>query len=335
MISPLGAAQPMKFVWLIFFLLLSADLLAQEKSAVKYAISRGGSAAYESPVSVIKELRLLEKYKLNGEVVSVSGSSKQIEALLDGRSHFSQTDSAAPVAAFLRGADLVLVAGALNKFPWSIATQSSIHEPADLIGKKIGIANFGGQQELSIWLILKEWNIPASAVHIVPSGDAVNRLVGLSTKALDAAVLAPPDTFTAAKMGLPILANLAEMKTALPLDVVATRRSLFEKNRDAVKRLLRAFVEAVHVAKTNRSKMIAVLQKQLREDDPIAAAGVYEYHAVQFSFPPRIDREGLRLAAQLIAEKIGPAKHLSEIDRLVDESILDEFEKEGFFKSLR
>jgi ABC-type nitrate/sulfonate/bicarbonate transport system substrate-binding protein len=97
------------------------------------------------PIWVTKEFGLLEKHQLRGELVMIPGGSRQMQALIGGSIQFSHIDSTGPITAIQRGAELVIVAGALNKFPFSFVTQKEIRQPSDLIGKKIGIVNFGGQ----------------------------------------------------------------------------------------------------------------------------------------------------------------------------------------------
>jgi hypothetical protein len=63
-------------------------------------------------------------------------------------------------------------------------------------------------------------------VTLLASGPAANRLVALSTGALDATLLAPPETGEAARMGLPTLAHMTELKAAyFPMNAIANRRS--------------------------------------------------------------------------------------------------------------
>jgi ABC-type nitrate/sulfonate/bicarbonate transport system substrate-binding protein len=318
--------------WIIFsFLLLPAYLFAQER----YLISYGGSAGYQVPIRVAKELGLLDKYRVNAELVAIPGSAKQIDLLLGGGIQFSHTAAVGPISAFLKGADMAIVAGAFNRSPWNIVTHGVIQTPTDLIGKKIAVGMPGGDVELSLILALKDWGVPLQAVEIVPSGDSATRFNALARKEVDAAVLAPPETFTAERKRLRVLANMGRLEPSVPLDVIVTRRSFLQKNRAVVKNFLKAFVESVHLVKTNREKTIGVYQNMLAEDDsPMLAVALYEYYARQFSFPPRVSREGLRITAELLGQRNGFRKRAAEVGRIVDESILDELEREGFFKTL-
>lgn len=322
----------MPLLFLILSLTFSSSLSAQDR----YVVSYGGFSGYQIPIWVAKDLGLFEKYKISVELVMVPGSSRQMQALLGGSIHFAHTDATGPVTAFLRGAaDLVIVAGALNRFPLSVVTQMEIRQPADLVGKKIGIVNFGGQNELSVVLALKEWNIPKEAVTIIPSGSTDTRLLALTTKAIDATVLAPPDTIKAEKLGLRILAHMSDMNAAFVLDAIVTRRSFLEKNRGNVKRFLQAYIEAVHTVKTNKEKTVTVYQKMLKQRDHEIMGQTFDYYAPRFSMPPRVSREGLRTTAEFITQRQGGLKPAVEVERMLDESLLEELEREGFFKRLQ
>jgi ABC-type nitrate/sulfonate/bicarbonate transport system substrate-binding protein len=315
-------------------LLLSLVLALAVPSIVaaqdKYIVSYGGFSGYQVPIWVTKELGLLEKYKINGELVMMPGSTRQMQALLGGSIHFSQIDATAPVTAYLQGANLVVVAGALNKFPFSIVARPEIRQPADLVGKKIGIVNFGGQNEISVLMALKEWNIPREAVNIIPAGSSETRLVALTTKGLDATILAPPQTIKAEKLGLRTLVHMSDLKASFPLDTIVMHRAFLKQQRDVAKRFLQAFIEGLHQVMTNKEKTLNVYQKILKLPDRATLESTYDYYAPKFSMPPRVSREGLRATAEFVAKKAG-----ADVQKILDESLLDELEKEGFFKTLK
>jgi len=204
-----------------------------------------------------------------------------------------------------------------------------------LIGKKVGIVNFGGAHEVSLVLALKEWNIPRQSVTLVASGPAANRLIALSTGALDATLLAPPETGEAARMGLHTLAHMTELKAAtFPMNIIATRRSFLEKNRDVVKRFLQAYSEATYQFITNRPKAVAIYNQRLKQKDAAVVEETYQYFAATFSFPPRVSRDGIRVALEMIAQRAPGTKLDMNVDKYIDERLLNELEREGFFKRI-
>jgi len=219
----------------------SATIRAQERLLVSYA----GFGGFQAPAWAAQDMGLFAKYGLTTELVMIPGSARGAQALLGGSTQFGQIDGTALISAINQGADLVLIAASLNKFPFSLVAQKNISKPADLIGKKVGIVALGGAHEVSMVLALKEWNIPRQSVTLLTSGPAANRLIALSSGALDATLLAPPETGEATRMGLPTIAHMTDLKAAaFPMNVIATRRSFLDKNRDVVKRFLQAYSEA-------------------------------------------------------------------------------------------
>jgi NitT/TauT family transport system substrate-binding protein len=281
----------------------------------------------------VKDLGLLKKYGLDGEVVLVPGTTRQIQALIGESIHFAHVDAAGFIRAVMRGADMVLVGGSLNKFPFSLVTQKEIRKPVDLIGKKIGIVGFGGANDLAVTLLLKEWKIPREKVTVLQAGGGANRLVAMSAKALDATVLSHPELGEALRAGMNELGNLNDFKSAdYPMTAVAVRRSFLQNNRDVVKRFMRAYAEGTYQFMHDEEKGIQILRNRLKQDNPTALGQTYRYFAPQFSFPTRVSPSGLRNTIEMIAKE--NTKVETNLDKYVDESILDELEKEGFFKKL-
>ncbi|MBI1997737.1 MAG: hypothetical protein HYS66_14880 [Deltaproteobacteria bacterium] len=112
------------------------------------------------------------------------------------------------------------------------------------------------------------------------------------------------------------------------------RRRYLEKNRDVVKRMMKAHADAVYQLKHDKKKGMAVLQKRLLQKDTDVIQGTYDYYAPKFEFPPRVNREGAAATAKFVLDRVAGGKATMDIGMLLDESIVDELEKEGFFKSL-
>ncbi|MBM4296810.1 MAG: hypothetical protein FJ143_03630 [Deltaproteobacteria bacterium] len=323
-----------KIISHLFFsllLLLPFAVRAQEPHLVAYA----GFAGFQAPLWAPKELGLMAKYGFNGELILVPGSVRQIQALQGGSIQFAQVDAATAVNAINHGADMVMIAGSLNSFPYNFMAQKEIRRPEDLVGKKIGVLAIGGAVETATILALKAWNVPRQSVTILAAGDSMARIVALSTKAIDATALSHPDINEALRLGMHSIADMSEMKEAsFPMNVVVARRSFVEKNRDTVKRFQQAYAEGVLQFMASKEKGLAVLSKYLRLKNPKAIEETYQYFAKRFTFPTRISTLGLRNALEITQQRNPGAKVDMNFARYVDESIGDELEREGFFKRL-
>ncbi len=313
----------------LFFLVLPTTGFAQERYMIGYA----GFAGFQVSMWAVQDLGLLKKYGVEGEVVLVPGTTRQIQALVGESIHFAHVDAAGYIRAVMRGADMVLIGGSLNKFPFSLVTQKEIRKPADLIGKKIGIVGFGGANDLAVTLLLKEWKIPREKVAVLQAGGGANRLAAMTAKALDATVLSHPELGEALRMGMNELGNLNDFKSAdYPMTAVAVRRSFFQNNRDVVKRFMRAYAEGTYQFMNDKEKGIKIFRNRLKQDNPAALEETYRYFAPQFSFPTRVSHTGLQNTLELVAKE--NPKLETSLNKYLDESILDELEKEGFFKRI-
>ena len=84
----------------------------------------------------------------------------------------------------------------------------------------------------------------------------------------------------------------------------------------------------------DKPKAIAVLTKRLQQKNPKADEETYDYIATSFSFPTRIAQQGVRNTLEMVAQRNPAAKVDMNMSKYVDESTLDELEKEGFFKRI-
>lgn len=313
---------------LLVTFLLSA--LPTNTAAQQHMVGYAGFAGFQASMWAVKDLGFLKKYNVDGEVVMVPGTTRQIQALLGNSIDFAHLDAAGTIRAIHNGADIVLVGSSLNKFPFSLVAQKEIRKPADLKGKKIGIVGFGGANDLAVNILLREWNIPRESVSVIQAGGGANRLVAMSAKALDATVLSYPEFGEALRMGMHELGNLDELKSGeYPMSVVAVRRSFLAKNRDVVKRFLMAYAEATYQFKTNKVKGIDLYRSRLKQDNIKALEETYNYFAPKFAFPIRISRSGMANTLDMMVKE--NSKIDARIEKYIDEGVLDELEKEGFF----
>jgi NitT/TauT family transport system substrate-binding protein len=311
---------------LLLVIVLPREPQAQERIIVSYS----GTAAFDAPAWAAKDLGLFEKYGLNVDLVMVLGGARGMQALVSGSTHFHQGSVSAPLTLGLQGGDIAIVGASLNKFPFSVVVQKEIRRPSDLIGKKIGIIGFGGSNEAAVLLALKEWKIPRQEVTLVPSGGEVSRLAAMNTKAIDATVLSPPHPAEAVRAGMNILAHMSDLKANFPQTGITVRRSFLSKNRETVSRFLQAYTEAIHHLNTNKERSIKVYAKWLRQENPKYLDETYNYFAGRWSLPPRASRDGIRNALELLNQTRDNKTEIRP-DYFLDESVVDELEREGFF----
>jgi NitT/TauT family transport system substrate-binding protein len=315
-------------------LTLSLCIAARETPAAdKLVADYGGHAGFQSAVWVAKDLKIFDKHGLDVEVIMITGSARSVAALMGGSTQFATGSATGPLAAATKGSDIKILAASYNKFPYAFVVKPDIRTPKDLRGKKVNILNYGGSNDLALQLALKEWGMKLSDTQVIVGGDAPTRLGSLMAGRTDATILSPPHLTIAVKSGYRVLADMGDMSANFPQSTLNVKGSFVKESRDVVKRFLRAYAEAIHNIKTQRDKTINIFAKRMRIDDPETVKTTYEYFAPRFSFPPRVSLEGVRDTLSFYAEH-NPAFKNRKPEEFVDQSLMDELEKEGFFKKL-
>jgi NitT/TauT family transport system substrate-binding protein len=318
-----------KFCILAFFCFLVRITHAADKLIADY----GGHAGFQSTIWVAKDLKIFDKYGLDVEVLMITGSARSVAALMGGSTQFATGSVVGPLAAVTRGSDIRLIAASYNKFPYAFVVRPDIRTPKDLRQKKINILNFGGSNDIALQLAFKEWGLKLSDAQVIIGGDAPTRLAALMAGRMDATILSPPHLTIALQAGNRVLADMGDMNVSFTQSSLYSRGSYLKENRDRAKRFLRAYSEAIHVIKTDRNRTMKVFANRMRIDDPETVRTTYEYYAPRFSLPPRVDLNGVRDTLNFYAEQ-NPEFKNRKPEEFIDHSLLDELEKEGFFKKL-
>jgi NitT/TauT family transport system substrate-binding protein len=319
-----------RFILIAILLCCTASLA---DGAEKLIADYGGHAGFQSATWVAKDLKIFDKHGLDVEVIMITGAARSVAALLGNSTHFSTGSATGPLAAAVRGSDVKIIAASYNKFPYAFVVRPDIRSPNDLRGKRVNILNYGGSNDLALQLALKEWGMKLSDVQVVIGGDAPTRMGALMTGRMDATILSPPHLTLAVKAGYRVLADMGDMSANFTQSSLYVKGSALKEHRDRVKRFLRAYAEAIHVIKTDREQTMKIFAKRMRVEDPETVKSTYEYFAPRFSSPPRVNLDGVRDTLRFYAEQNPDFKNRKP-EEFIDHSLLDELEKEGFFKKL-
>ena len=318
----------MKFHWLLLILAgltlgLGADAHAQQRVAASYP----GIAGYNIPFWVALDGGEFKKAGLAVDPVMISGGSKSMQALLSGGLDFAHVSGGVSVQANLSGADVTILATAANSMSAGVIAAKDVKTFHDLRGKKIGIASFGGNNDIGLRFAFKKNNInPDKEVTFLQMGGERNRLTALERGAISATIMSPPGLFVAEAQGYNRLGDLNAMGMRYPeLSIVGRKRDLKER-RDLVRRYLRAYLESVRVMKGNRILTVRVIEKYIHVGSKAEALKTYDYFVKSISDTLRTEREGItEFLATLETKTPGVSKR--NPNEFIDESVLEEMLK--------
>jgi len=301
-------------------LALSADLQAQQRISASYP----GIAGYNIPFWVALDGGEFKKAGLEVDSVLISGGSKSMQALLSGGLDFAQVSGGVSVQAALSGADVTIIATASNSMSAGVIAAKEIKTYADLKGKKIGIASFGGNNDIGFRYAFKKNGVnPDKDVTFLQLGGERNRLTALERGAISATIISPPGLFVAEAQGYMRLGDLNAMGMRYPELSLVTRKRDLNERRDVVRRFLRAYVEAVRVMKSNREIVLRVIEKYIHVGSKAEAIKTYDYFVKSISDTLRTERDGIsEFLATLEPKAPGVAKR--NPNEFIDESALEE-----------
>jgi NitT/TauT family transport system substrate-binding protein len=312
--------------WIIVF--FGVLVVCSSGYAQTIRISYGGTSGYNVPIWVTQEAGLFKKYGLNGELIMISGAAQGMQAMLANETQFANTSGSAPINVTLQGADAVIIASSYDLIPYGFVVHKEIRSPADLKGKRIAIARFGGVTELAVKIALEKWGLSSKDITMIQAGADAQRIPAVQTGAVAASVLAPPGLFRATALGLRTIADISEMGGKYPTSTIFVMRSYLAQNRPTVKKFLMAFTEGLHLYAQAKDFSMAVMQKYTKLQDQEIASKTQDYYGKTTLLVPLTDPEAIKNA---IPEKAAGRRP----EEFYDNSVIQELVNEGFVESLK
>jgi NitT/TauT family transport system substrate-binding protein len=311
----------------VCFLLVGLSSSGWPAEAAPFRVSYGGTAGYQLPLWVNKEMGFSKKHGIDLEIILIQAGSPNIQALVGGSLQLTQTAASSAVIGANQGAPVVIVATLENKLPMLLVSRPEIKEPQQLRGKVIGINRFGGSNDAAVLMAIKAWKMQPSDIKMLQTGGTSARMAALMTKKVDATVQSFPEIYQARKLGMNVLADIGDFGYYTNTSNIVTR-SYLQQNRAAVKGFIKGQIEGIHYVKTNREGSLKILRKHLQVTDSEAVEGTYKFFADRLARSPRTELEGIKnILASIDAGQKNPAD-------FVDMSLIDEIEKEGFVQKL-
>jgi NitT/TauT family transport system substrate-binding protein len=311
----------------LFFPIAVYSLFAGGVVCAEVVNIRHGTTAAISTEKIIlalaKEGGILKKHELAVEVVLItSGGTLATQALVGGSLDLLATGATPFLHGYTEGADIKIVAGVNNRFPYTFMARGDIATPADLKGKIVGITRFGSIDELATRMVLSQFGLnPKSDVKIIQVGGSASRLAALQSGSIDATALVSGYSNVGRKLGLKVLMDLAEKDIEYQMTAIVAREDYLKSRGEAVRRFLSAYLEGIRYYKTHRDEAIKKIMEALRTDDRPLAESDYATRSRALPEDGRPTLKGLQLAIDELAKENPKAKNIAP-RQLIDLSYL-------------
>jgi ABC-type nitrate/sulfonate/bicarbonate transport system substrate-binding protein len=281
-----------------------------------------------APLWVTKEAKLFEKYGNQVQLIFIQGASSAAAALTSGD---AQVGMFSPQVVISTPAlDLVMFGRLGNTMDNRIFARKGIKSLKEV--KRIAISRFGSNADFAArYLLQREGLRPDVDVALLQVGNQSNRIVAVETNNADAAMLTPPMTLQARKLGMTLLVDASKLNIPYSSLFFVSRRPYLAKTRADVVNFTKAMIEGVHVYKSDKEFSLRVLAKYMKLQD----REVLEENFREYDFPvkPYPSKEYFELPIQEVGKK-DPKVLKENPEHFVDMSLVKELDASGFIDKL-
>lgn len=283
-----------------------------------------------APLWVTREANLFAKYGNNVQLIFIQGASSAAAALVSGDAQVGMFSPQVVIETSLKGLDLTMFGRLGNTMDNRIFARKGVKSIKEV--KRLAISRFGSNADFAArYLLQREGMKPDVDVALLQVGNQSNRIAAVETNNADAAMLTPPMTLQARKLGLTLLLDASKLGIPYSSLFFVARRSYIDKDRADLLNFTKAMIEGVHYYKANKEFSMKVLAKYMKVQD----RDVLEENFREYDFPlkPYPLKEYYELPIQAVAKK-DPRVLKENPDRFVDMSLVKELDSSGFIDKL-
>ena len=314
-------------------LALVVFILAQHKAMVRGAeplrLGFSGATVTQLAGSLALEQKLFELYGVSVEFIQSAGTT-MIRALDAHSLDVAIVGGGQALSAYLRGVEIRIIGGLVNTVPYQLWAKPEISQLKDLKGKLIANTIPGTSLNLASAVLLQRAGLdPLRDVKLIAFGRLGLVSQALFTGVVDAALLSPPETSEARKLGLRMVIDLATARIPCMFTSVVTTRAVLEKSPASLERFLKGILHGVKLTSTNPDLAKKTISRNMRLTDPQAIEEVYQRVVPLYERLPLVPKEAIETVV-----KLSTASSNRNPFGVLEMSLLERINKEGFVRSL-
>ena len=312
-------------------LLLTSIAWSADRMRIAYSSISG---AYVG-IWVAHDAGFFAREGLEDQIILIPSATQLAQVTVAGDVDISSLGGGPMIAAALSGADLKVFGNNVNKMIFSLHTKPEVKSVEELRGKRIGVSRFGSSSDVSARYALRKHNLdPQRDVILLQLGSMSNMFGALKSGAVEGSMVSPPTQFLSEKMGFKELLSVTDMDYAYPNPAMVTSGEMIRRKPDLIDRFMRAYVRAIHRARTDREATIKTLARYTTVTDPVLLGKTYDFYMNKVvERAPYINMTGMQNALDDLARTI-PAAKSAKPEQFVDLRFLDKLEKSGLLNEL-
>src|SRR5262247_2366506 len=202
-----------------------------------------------APLWITKEAKLFEKYGNQVQLIFIQGASSAAAALSSGDAQVGMFSPQVVVST--PALDLVMFGRLGNTMDNRVYARKGIKSLKEV--KRIAISRFGSNADFAArYLLQREGLRPDVDVALLQVGNQSNRITAVETNNADAAMLTPPMTLQARKLGMTLLLDASKLNIPYSSLFFVSRRPYLAKTRPELVNFTKAMIEGVALYKSSK-----------------------------------------------------------------------------------
>jgi ABC-type nitrate/sulfonate/bicarbonate transport system substrate-binding protein len=317
-----------RYLWLLSLLLELILLKLGPATAANINVVWTSEVGQFAPLWITKEAKLFEKYGNHVQLIFIQGASSAAAALSSGDAQVGMFSPQVVVST--PALDLVMFGRLGNTMDNRIYVRKGIKSLKEV--KRIAISRYGSNADFAArYLLQREGLRPDTDVALLQFGNQSNRIAAVETNNADAAMLTPPMTLQARKLGMTLLIDASKLNIPYSSLMFVARKPYLAKMRAELVNFTKAMIEGVHRYKADKEFSLKVLAKYMKVQD----REILEENFREYDFPtrPYPAKEYFELPIQEVAKK-DPKILKENPERYSDMSLVKDIEASGFIDKL-
>jgi ABC-type nitrate/sulfonate/bicarbonate transport system substrate-binding protein len=260
-----------------------------------------------------------------------------IASMASGQVHLANSGGTAALGAAAGGLDLRVIGTFTSRIPFDLVVRSTIKNPKDLRGKRIGVQVIGGTIWMAAMLGLEHLGLDSRRddIQVVAAGDQTMLSQALEKGSIDATVVDSAFSNDLKQRGFPTLVELSKTNIPFVSNGIVVRAGYLIQQPDAARNALKAWLEGVAYALSPRMKpaVIETITRRLKVSNPALAEQGYQDLLRATDRKPYPSVEGLNNVQRLMKQR-NPAVADLKAESLIDAKLIQELDKSGYIDQL-
>ena len=306
---------------IVLTLCVAAPSLAQEKKNLRMVFV---SLAWNSelPFRAALARGYFKSQGLQIEPILIRGGPAAIAALVSGEADFASIGGA---QAIFRGKahrlDLAIIGCISSTTNYILLGNKQTRTVEELKGKPIGITGAGTYSEFAVKAFLKKNNInPDKDVMLRSIGGTALRAAAIEKGIIAAAPFSTEDAVRLIRAGYSVISNMNE-SLGIPQNIIVMRSEVLEKYPETSKRILKAYIQGIQLAKFNKKEAIKAGYDSGMQGEPNIVSAAWDLYSPGLTADLSIAVPGIQ---QMLDEDIraGFVDKGFTVDRVINDRIL-------------